>query len=153
MGRGRQSKKGVKLNVSKWNLYFSSFGNTSGKVWKQKQQQHLLNFPGDSHLTFLLYQFQKHLEEMGGWSTCCMQTSQSIHSLVICLKLLQPNTDTFIFAIDLKYLTKLCVLLDEHKRVQVSYSLQIKKNTHYCAHAPTIQNIHKIFVSWTLDTG
>lgn len=55
----------------------------------------LLNFIGDSHS----HQFQKHLDEetVGVGSICYMQTSQSIQSLGLSLKLLYPNADTLYF--------------------------------------------------------
>lgn len=47
----------------------------------------LLNPSRGLPLTFLLHQFQKHLDEemAGGGSTCYMQTSQNIQSLRISL--------------------------------------------------------------------
>lgn len=65
-------------------------------------------------------------------------------------KLLYPNISKywyFIFAINLKYLIKLLIPRDEQECIQVSYSLQIKENTHHCTHAPPIQNIYKLLVS------
>lgn len=55
-------------------------------------------------------------------------------------------------AINLNYLIKLLILPDEQECVQVSYSLQIKENTHHCTHAPPIQNIYKLLVSQAPDT-
>lgn len=98
---------------------------------------------------FLLHQLQKHLdEEMGGLLAICRchKVSNLLESVLSYYIQIY-----FIFAIDLNYLTKQCVLPDECECVQVSYSLLIKKNTHHCTHALTIQNTHKLFVSQTLD--